>query len=212
VLVFFGHSGVVPAGILGAYGKHDQLSMRYQAAGLTVMMSDVWPASLDAFRLVILPVPGLGDTADVLDTEVAALVAFLTRGGTLYVENEFTSFNGTAVINDLLTRLGATVRAQTATIAAAASGSVFLATGIGDDPLLAGITALGFNSSSGVVAGPGQATVTFDTDVVMAIEKRGAGRVVVAGDQQFIDDIGLTDYATRGGDNLILANHLAGLP
>jgi hypothetical protein len=116
----------------------------------------------------------------------------------------------TLKIFGLLARLGATVRTESALIGYDTT-PVLVVDQIGSSPLLQGIQHLGFKAASLVVPGAGQATVGYQGNILMAIEPRQRGWLVVAGDAQFIDDTGLTSFVTAGNDNMLLADHLAHL-
>ncbi len=211
VLVYYGHSGVDPDGFYG-YGKHGALVSRYRTAGLTVAYSDQWPADLSEHRLIVLAVPGCYDEEDLFsNAEVFSMIAFLNRGGYLYIENEKSYYSGTAVINDLLSRLGSVIRQQNDTIGSGGYYGV-LTTEIGSHALMDGIDTLGFGEGSRVLPATGDVLVSYQGTCVMALESIGAGLLIVSGDQQFIDDHAFESYPPDGGDNLQFADNLAQLP
>jgi hypothetical protein len=200
VLIFFGHSGT-NSGILGA---HVALKARYQAAGLPVTHTNVWPAALDPFRLVILVIPGKTNASDFFSTnEIAQLRAFLDAGNILYVENDTTSYSGTPVINDLLSKLGAVQRARDAVLASPQAKL----TGLPAHPLLQGVGSLGVETCSAVDVGSSLCLGPLGGDCIVGVEAAGAGTIVVTGDVQILEDNQLMGTS----DNRVFADRIARL-
>ncbi len=211
VLIFYGRSGVDESGIYG-YGAHLTVAERYATAGLTVDYTSQWPESLVDYRLVILAVPGFDDSDDrFVESEVNALLYFLGNGGVLFIENEKSFYSGTTVINDLLTRLGSSIRQQDDIIGTGGYYGV-LTTDITNHPFMEGVETLGFGESSLVQPGAAPCLVEYSGQCVMAVEAMGSGFLIAAGDQQFIDDHALESFPPDGGDNVRFAENLARLP
>lgn len=212
VLIFFGHSGIAPPGVSG-YIVYEKLKTQYEAAGLNVDYVGIWPASLSNYRLAIFVIPGQGDRTDFFTTnEVTSIRNFVSQGGTLFVQNDYSIYAGTPVLNDLFTRLGVGVSYEDANIGSGGSYGV-LTNELASDPLLQGFGKLGFGNAARVLPGSkGTSLVRYMNDCVMAAEAIGAGRVVASGDSNFIDDHALTEYPPDGGENIHFANRLAALP
>ncbi len=208
VLIHYGHGGIDRDGIYG-YGAHVELESFAQNAGLIVDYSAVWPDSLEDHRLVVLALPGcMDETVRFLDEEVAALDAYLSDGGWLYIENDKEFYNGTATINDLLMRLGHGMRQASDTIGTGGGYFGVMTTDITNSVLTAGIDQLGFGEASRVIPNDATCLVRYEGNCLMAFESHGAGMVIASGDQQFIDDHAMTKYLDAGGDNVQLVRNL----
>jgi hypothetical protein len=203
VLIYYGHGGVAPPDGIFGFCLHNTLVTLYEAEGLSVSYTDVWPSTLSDLRLVVLALP----SGTFSDAEVTSLRDMVTNGGVLYVQNEHSGYATTSNLNDLLARLGTTLRGESTLI----GGSALISMELGVHPLLSGIDALSFADASRVIAGSGVALLSYMGEVVVAAEPLGAGYVVHSGDMQIIDDNGLADFPSPQADNTLFAENLAQL-
>ena len=202
VLIFYGHGGVGPEGMWGDMTHAETVTM-YQERGLQVTHTADWPASLDAFRLVVLPAPGFRADDVFTPAETTALTALVQRGGVLLVEAENGNTISYDVINPLLVSLGAAMQM---------TGGFFGgdATVFAQDPLTAGLGKVGTLAGGRMEEGVDTCLAAIDDECVAGQHVIGTGSVVLVGDGNMFSD--LANWDQGGFHNRRFLLNLAQLP
>jgi len=217
VLIYYGNGGT-PPGLqfeIPGVATYTRLAAHYEGAGLQTDYTDQWPSSLDGYCLIILPCPGdQGDEGENFYTsaQVAALRAFLERGGRLVVLGDHSGWFGMNTLNDLLDKIGVGIRQNSDDFL----GEYYSVptSHISSHYLMEGVTSFQFAASSSLtlsgtaeslVREPGGATLIAVDRIAGAPGGQG-GEVVVSGDLNIIDDAWFDD---GDGDNLKFFENLA---
>jgi len=203
VLIYHGHGGVGPEGLDGSMTHEDSRAL-LEGAGLEVDQQAAWPASFDAYRLVILPAPGAHDAQAMFSTmERAELGAVAATGGALVVECESGSAMNLDVVNGLVWDLG---------LRAVATGIDVdgIADGIAEHALTDGVGGLGLSAAVRVDPGDTTCLASSGGDCVAAATAAGDGWIVLIGDGDLLS--WLDEWVAEGQDNDLFLRRLAQIP
>jgi hypothetical protein len=191
VLIYYGNGGVPPGMLSAGLMRYNRLTEAL--AGHTVSHIGTWPASLDAFALIVLVFPGATTMGSGLDSvQHAQIASWVDRGGRLVVQADRGSQSGTV-------DFGAGNRASEALVSALGASitivgdyySVFPVALNPADPLAAnvgGMLSCGGPTSLSFTAGGALRRVDAAPQPTIAAFTRGKGEVVLLGDSQCLDD------------------------
>jgi len=202
VLIYYGNGGVDPDHEVGPLTDYYGLKALYDAKGFPATYTDIWPSKLLFFKLIILLGPGTHDDAGTnffSDSQVSSLKKFLRLGGHLVVLGDNSGAWGINTINDLLGKLGVSIR-QNADWVTEDGDSVPPLTDISRDLLTFKVKSLDQSCSSSLtLSGRAKSLLRAPAgETVMAVDRRLIGFVLVTGDFNIFDDWALTDPAGDG--------------
>lgn len=234
VLLYHGNGGFSPADEAGPSGDLFGLKARYEAAVFAVDYTDVFPADLSIYRLVILygpgsDPPGFGDDLPAnffSAAQKAALSAYMVGGGRVVVMGDHSGEFGQATVNDLLAGLGVGIT-QNADVATPDGDACAPLTDITPDQVTAGIASLDPSATSSLSGGTSLARVdpapytcfggVINGATWMAVGQvagappRPGGDLIVISDLNILDDLfGFGDPAGDGMSGPALADNLVG--
>lgn len=232
VLIYYGNGGVdplLPPGSGERVSFYD-LKARYDTAGYPTDYTDVFPADLSPYKLIILVLPGYDNddgTHYFTAAQVSAFQSFMQGGGRLVVMGDVSGNWGINTVNNLLGALGVGIT-QNADMVTSNHDLCPYITDITADQITMGVSGLDLSATSslsltgtatslvrlqsgwtcGSVTG-GQTVIAVDQ--IAGAPSRPGGDVVVIGDSQGIDDYALGDPWGDGiADNLVFADNLVG--
>jgi len=221
VLLYFGNGGMGPNDETGAFTRYFTLQQRYEAHGLTVDYTDIFPANFIEYRLVILIGPGRDDDSGThffSSSQVNILREFTIGGGRLVVLGDHSGAFGINTLNNLLDRLSIGIQQNPNAVTPDADSVVPLTditpdfitiNVVGYDPAATSSLSLSAGAKSlvrnNIVSPTGQTVLAVDQ--VPGAPSRPCHDVVVSGDLNFLDDFMFSDPA-GDGDNGILADNL----
>jgi hypothetical protein len=231
VLIYYGNGGYDPGSVIGE-ADFSQLKARYDAAGYPTSYTDVFPASLSPYKLIILVAPGedLDDgTHYFTAAQVSAFQSFMLSPlkGRLVVMGDHSGNFGINTVNNLLGALGVGIT-QNADLATSDGDVCPPITDITADQITTGVSGLDLSATSSLnLTGTATSLVRLQSgwtcgsgtggETVIAVDQiagapsRPGGDVIVIGDTQGIDDYALSDPQGDGiADNLVFADNLVG--
>ena len=226
VLIYYGNGGFDP----GTGATFNQLRAHYAAAGYLTDYTDVFPADLSPYKLIILVAPGADDDGgsnNFTTAQVSAFQSFMQGGGRLVVMGDHSGSFGINTVNDLLGALGVGITQNADAVTMDGDTCPYI-TDITPDQITTGVSGLDLSATSSLnVTGSATSLVRLQAgwtcgsgtggETVIAVDQiagapSGPGSdVVVIGDTQGIDDFALSDPWGDGiADNLVFADNLVG--
>lgn len=228
VLIYYGHGGADA----GDGVTFNQLKAHYDAAGYSTDYTNVFPADLSPYKLIILVAPGAHDdtgTNYFTAAQVSAFQSFMLSPlkGRLVVMGDHSGVFGINTVNNLLGALGVGIT-QNADAATGDSDTCPPITDITADQITTGVSGLDLSATSSLTlagmatslvrlqagwtcgSGTGGETV-IAVDQIAGAPSRPGSDVVVIGDTQGIDDYALSDPQGDGiANNLVFADNVVG--
>ena len=162
---------------------------------------DYIPDDLSAYRAIFFLSPGISGEETFTPTQLELLRGALAAGTRLILTAERDGCAATSP-NQLLEGLETSLRLTGSGLQQYQIAETDL---ISPDQITAGVASLRFRDACYVDPGEGRGLVRYNEDMLLAVERVGAGgEVVVVGDFEFMDDSGPREWA----DNALLADRL----
>jgi len=232
VLIYYGNGGADPGSQGSGLADFNQLKAHYDAAGYSTDYTDVFPADLSPYKLIILVAPGIdldNGTHYFTAAQVSAFQSFMLSPlkGRLVVMGDHSGIFGINTVNNLLGALGVGIT-QNADAVTSDGDSCPYITDITADQITTGVSGLDLSATSSLnLTGTAKSLVRLQSgwtcgsgtggETVIAVDQiagapsRPGSDVVVIGDTQGIDDYALSDPQGDGiADNLVFADNLVG--
>ncbi|MFH1463928.1 MAG: hypothetical protein ABIO70_06060 [Pseudomonadota bacterium] len=200
ILLFHGHGG--PSEDESGWGRFTTVDTHWKDAyGWNSDYRTAIPDDLSDYRAVFFIAPGYTGEEDFTAGELDLLRGALDAGTRMIVVNERDGC-GTSTPNILLAALGAS-------LAYTGDGQQIYQTAETDlitpHQITAGVSQIKFRDTCWVDPGEGRGLVEYQRDVMVAVERPGAGgEVVLIGDFEFLDDSGPQEWA----DNALFVDRL----
>lgn len=200
-LVFSGNGGVGEEGVWGDL-THTEVVAQLESDGMRVDRAEVWDGALGAYRILLLPGPGMLAEEPFTEDQLADLRIFLRTGGVVVIEGEHEGVFRPAVAHALLEALEVPMRLGSGYLSGQATPEVVM-------NFTSGITAVGVQAGAPVEPGGADCLFALGDRCAAAVATASGGWVVLIGDGDLLND--LDSWDDERLQNRIFLRNLIGL-